>query len=59
MIEFGTEEGIQMSYSGARSEFQSAKSKANDDAIRKLAEGLYKLTRAIEADIASIKSSIK
>jgi len=48
-----------MSYSGARSEFQSAKSKANDDAIKKLAEGLYKLTRAIEADIAAIKSRIR
>ena len=59
MIEFGTKEGISMSYSGARSEFQSAKSKANDDAIKKLAEGLYKLTRAIEADIAAIKSRIR
>lgn len=48
-----------MGYVGARSDFDSAKSKTNDPAIQDIAEGLRQLARAVEDDIKKLEREIK
>ena len=47
-----------MGYVGARSSFESAKSKTNDAAIQDLAEGLRQLARAVEDDIRKLEREL-
>lgn len=48
-----------MSYLGARNLLTEAQRSAEDDGVRKLAEALIKLTRAIESDINRIENELR
>jgi hypothetical protein len=48
-----------MGHVGARQDFQTAKSKSEDEGVRALAEGLIKLSRAMEDDVRDLKCDIE
>jgi hypothetical protein len=48
-----------MGYAGARSTFEEAKGSSEDLGVRKLAEGMIQLSRAIEDHLRSVERELR